>query len=189
MKHLLFIWILSGCLLNTGLSQPIDTSNFKSEYLANLVKEGVDRLREKKKLAPLIQDSILTLAAEDHASYVSKHKTLTHFQKDHPDKKTPFDRIVHYGGNHFKQVGENIVMSYLMVPIKVRGKIETHKEYQEAAEGLVRDWKKSRVHYKNIITPSYNQTGLAITFDHESMQVYGVQVFGRSDKPATGTFK
>ncbi len=189
MKHFLIICLLGGCFITTGLPQSIDINDFRADYLAGLVKEGVDRLREKKHLDPLIQDSILTLAAQDHADYLTKNKTLSHFQKKHPRKKTPFDRINYYGGDHFKQVGENIVMSYVMVPIKIRGKIQTYEEYQETAEGLVKDWKKSRVHYNNIITRAYNQTGLAISFDQKSMQIYGVQVFGQSDKPASGSFK
>ena len=52
------------------------------------------------------------------------------------------------------------------------------RTYEEAAAEMVEGWVHSPPHYKNILTPSFDLTGVAISVNPKDKSITGVQVFG-----------
>ena len=77
---------------------------------------------------------------------------------------------------------ENVAKIFLFVPLKSndrKGTI-TVTDYQQAAFEFVIGWKNSKGHYKNLINPDYNITGIAVSYDPKTQALYAVQTFGKT---------
>lgn len=148
-----------------SLSDKPDEKNLTILFLEHLIKTQVDSVRKAHGLQPLVNDSILYVAAQDHANYLSKEKTISHYQKDKV-KHTPQNRADFYGAKHYL-VGEN-VLSY---PLE--------NTYIATARKMVLGWVNSPGHFKNIITPEYQITGLAIARHPASGNIIAVQKFAK----------
>jgi uncharacterized protein YkwD len=144
---------------------PVGKTNINIAYLEYLVKAQVDSVRHAKGLPPLVSDSILYLSARDHAEYLTDKPGIGHFQKD-ARKKTPQDRADFYGAVNYL-AGEN-VLSY---PLE--------DTYIATARRMVKGWVNSPGHYRNIITNSYQITGVAIMPHRKNGNLIAVQVFAR----------
>ncbi len=162
--------------------QPDDKINFSSfnkKYLEHLIKIKIDSVRGLKNLKPLVNDSILYLAACDQAEYITKKKMLGHFQEENPQKKNPQLRAEFYGAVNY-QVGENVEVTSVNVPMKnKRGREYTNNTYELLAFDFVDGWVHSPHHYANIITPDYQITGVAVSINPETNEVYAAQVFAK----------
>ncbi len=161
-------------------SQRIDIENFNHNYLEHLIKTGIDSLRTSEGLQPLQNDSILYNASRDHALYMKGTNILDHTQKDNPQKETPHQRIVLYGGN-FSMTAENIAFTYIYLPLASEGSpsVIIVTDYKDLAAYFVQGWKNSPGHYRNIMRPEYNRTGVAVSYNPLTQIVFGVQKFGR----------
>ncbi|MDJ1484729.1 CAP domain-containing protein [Cytophagaceae bacterium YF14B1] len=144
---------------------PIHRSSINIKYLEFLVKTQVDSVRRTKGLSPLISDSIAYLAAQDQGEYLKNKPSIGHYQSS-ANKKTPQDRVNFYGASNYL-TGEN-VLSY---PLE--------NTYIETARKMVKGWVNSPGHYKNIITPSYQITGVAIVPHQKNGNLIAVQVFAK----------
>ncbi|HTF06192.1 MAG TPA: CAP domain-containing protein [Bacteroidia bacterium] len=149
-------------------------------YLEHLVKEKVDSVRNDHNLASLKNDSILYVAAKDHTDYMTRKDLLTHYETDIPEKETPTLRVKIHGGVHFSGVGENILVDYGFIPVRDKegSGSHTNETYDQLAYDMVNMWVHSPRHYQNIITPSYQLTGVAISYNSGSDKFYAAQVFG-----------
>lgn len=67
---------------------PLVRGGVNIQYLEHLVKEKVDSVRAEHNLQALKNDSILYVAAKDHADYMNARDELTHFESDIPDRKS-----------------------------------------------------------------------------------------------------
>jgi uncharacterized protein YkwD len=63
-------------------SEKPDENKLNILFLEHLIKTQVDSVRKAHGLQPLVSDSILYVAAQDHASYLSTEKTISHYQKE-----------------------------------------------------------------------------------------------------------
>ncbi|QHT66756.1 CAP domain-containing protein [Rhodocytophaga rosea] len=142
-----------------------DQHQLQIQFLEHLIKTQVDSVRKAHGLRHLVNDSILYIAAKDHATYLSAEKDISHFQNS-VQKRTPQNRAEFYGAQQYL-VGEN-VLSY---------SLET--TYIATARKMVKGWVNSPGHYKNIITPDYQVTGVAIARHPESGNIIAVQKFAK----------
>lgn len=148
-------------------------------YLEHLVKEKVDSVRRENNLPALRNDSILYVAAKDHSGYMNDRDQLTHYENDIPEKQTPSLRVKFHGGDEFIGVGENVLFDFAFQPVNTKGVgTHTNSTYDQLAYDMVNMWVHSPPHYQNIITPTYQLTGVAITYNEKTDKFYSAQVFG-----------
>lgn len=158
---------------------PISISGLNEKYLEHLIKEKIDEVRVNHNLSPLFNDSILFVAAKYHSSYLYKKGELSHFEMEHPKFETPQKRADQFGAVNYL-VGENVALTFVNIPAKdKKGKVHTNETYEQTATDFVTMWVNSPGHYKNIITPDYNATGLAIWTDTKTNTIYAVQKFAQ----------
>ena len=165
----------------------IDSDNFQKTYLEHLIKIKIDALRKVNKCDLLINDSSLYLASNHHAKYMLTRKRITHFEEEELRTKSPLDRVKYFGAN-ISLVGENVLeISYGSNYKGKRGlKINT-STYSELAAAIVDLWENSPGHFKNIITPEYQLTGVALAVDSKTQMVYACQKFAKVNYKYTFT--
>jgi uncharacterized protein YkwD len=155
----------------------ISVSGINEKYLEHLVKEKIDEVRSQHRLKALANDSILYVAAKFHSNYLFKKGKLSHTEAENPITETPQKRVEYFGAVNYL-VGENIALTYISIPTKdKKGNVHTNQTYDQTATDLVTMWVHSPGHFKNIITPEYNSTGLAVWLDPKTNAVYAVQKF------------
>ncbi len=165
----------------------IDFNNFDKRYLEHLTKIKVDSVRIAHGLKPLVNDSLLYVAACDHSNYLLKNNKTGHYQ-DNDIKHSPQDRVVYYGGHEYLS-GENVISSFVHKPVKPKQKRDkkgriikqepkTYKTYDQLATALCHGWVNSPPHFANMRRPHWQLTGLCIELDTESKVVKGTQLFG-----------
>jgi uncharacterized protein YkwD len=177
MKLLLYICILSCFLLKA--QDTITINQLNEQLLEELIKVKIDSVRKGIKINTLEIDSILYLAAKDHAMYLLKTGKLSHNQSN-AKKKDPHKRIQYFGGSHYYLSGENVAFVPVLVPILLykTNKPVTLHTYNQTADAFVQSWVKSPPHYSNIKNKAYKFTAVAVSVDVKKSTVYAVQVFG-----------
>ena len=140
------------------------------------MKKEIDEVRVELGIPPLINDSILFLAAQDHAIYLDKHKKLSHYQDKITNKYTPQLRAEFYGAKNY-QVGENIVQITLNSNVYIKRDTIEISTYQKAARAMRLLWVNSPGHYANITTIDYDITGLSIHYNPTTNELRCVQKF------------
>ena len=157
----------------------IDPEHFNKALLEHFIKIRIDGVRQGQKLVILQNDSLLYLAALDQAVFLLKKPDIGHIQ---PGKKksTPMDRA-HYYKADYPMIGENVERIYYLTNMemkKVSKKPVFIRTYDEAAIEMVEGWVHSPPHYKNILTSSFDLTGVAVSVNPKDKSITGVQVFG-----------
>jgi uncharacterized protein YkwD len=164
-----------------GQSQsPFDPINLGTPDLAKLNEltfQAVNNLRVERKTAPLVWDSVLFRAAQDHAHYLIQQSKLAHTQSS-KEKNTPAQRVKVHGGLFFTRVGENLVGVVLGTNFSKQGRRLSTISLNATAQAMAQLWKLSPGHYKNILEPRFNVTAVATAYDKSSQRVVCVQVFG-----------
>lgn len=155
----------------------IDGSNVNMKLLEHEVKILVDSTRRANNLPPLFNDSILYVASQHHSGYLVKKGALSHKEVEHKTFYSPQDRANYYGTPKSYYVGENIAYTLYNSKVNVKGKIFRTNDYREIARSLVESWIHSKGHFKNMINPEYQITGLAIGVDPEKKRIYACQKF------------
>lgn len=173
--------ILAFVFFQVGYTQSpttyFDDNNPNIKYLEHLIKKGVDEVRENLGLKPLVNDSILYLAAGDQAGYLKKLRRLTHYQSSDPSKRTPQLRAEFYGAKNYN-VGENVASTtYGTTTTMSTGEDISTKSYGGIANAIVTSWVNSPGHYQNIITKEYEVTGLSVSLDKKKQTIYACQNF------------
>ena len=97
---------------------PKDFTQIDQNIINKHIINEVNILRKRKKRPPLKNDFKLHKAAQDHAQYLSKKNTLTHFQNI-KKKKTPADRLSFYKID-FVSCGENVQYIQPKFPFKLK---------------------------------------------------------------------
>lgn len=179
-KNTLFSFLFFALLVllfhKKGVSQEEQASFTDTTLLNTYILEEINHLRKKARALPLEINKGLRAAAEDHALFLTTSKKLTHFQKRNKKKYTPDDRITFYGVN-FDVVGENI--QQIMIS-DITNELNSNKKlddpYRALAKLLVKNWRKSPPHYKNLIDKEYNFTYTAIVLANNG-RLYACQLF------------
>jgi len=154
----------------------INVQNFNKKKLEHLVKIKVDSVRRSHNCKDLINDSILYVASNHHAIYMLEQNRLSHDETD-PITKTPQLRAKYYGAKNYS-VGENVLKTFYNTTIttKNKKKINTNT-YEGLATAIVTGWVNSPGHFKNIITPGYQITGVTVAINIEKNILYACQKF------------
>ena len=177
----LFAALFTSGLLSAQTEDRFDLSTFNPQYLEHLVKIGVDEVRKKHDCSPLVNDSILFVASQHHANYMTRLGRLTHKETDSVQTKTPQLRAEFFGAENYN-VGENVL--YVPYNSKIKSKkgkkFDTHT-YQGIADAMVDSWVNSPGHFKNIITKDYQITGLSVSIDPAKGRIYACQKFAKVD--------
>ena len=179
------IFLLSILLLASRISSSqvkdtaINPDHFNKALLEHFIKIRIDSVRHGKKLGGLQNDSLLYLAALDQAVYLVKKPDIGHIQ---PGKKknTPMDRA-HYYKAFYSMIGENVERIFYLMNMEMKKVSKTPvfiRTYDEAAKEMVEGWVHSPPHYKNILTPEFDLTGLAVSVNAKTQSITCVQVFG-----------
>lgn len=175
---------LFACLLFAGFFMPasyaqtaIDPNNFQKEKLIDLLQQKTDSARRAHDLPGWKQHEVLSKAAADHALYLLKKGSLTHFQNKKA-KYSPQDRVIFYGGKGF-YTGENVAEHPILVPLyKIKGQtIERVTTYEESALLFVQQWLGSPSHRKNLLKAQYILNGIGVAYDKKTQRIYAVQLF------------
>ena len=185
MKKIISLLSISLLLvLKVTAQTPIDETNFDAALLQELILEKVDSVRQAHKKSGFAPDSVLQQAALDHAQYLAKKQTLSHFQEGNKKKYNPQDRVVYFGGKGY-QTGENAAEHPIKVLlVKQKGStVSKVNDYEQSALLFVQQWVNSPMHFKNLMRDDYSRTGLAVSFSPKNNRIYAVQVF--SPEPIT----
>ncbi|PIS33034.1 MAG: hypothetical protein COT39_00995 [Parcubacteria group bacterium CG08_land_8_20_14_0_20_48_21] len=109
-------------------------------------------------IAPLVENTILAQAAQQHAADMAQQHYFAH---TNPQAKR-FSSWIRNAGYPYSRVGENLAMDFL------------------TGEGVVGGWMGSQAHRTNLLDVRYTDMGIAVTqaivADHTTTLV--VQVFG-----------
>ena len=168
-------------LLFAQAEERFDPASFNQKYLEHLVKIKVDEVREKYDCEALINDSILYVASNHHATYMSYKGRLSHTENDLVQTKTPQLRAEYFGAINYR-VGENVLyVPYNSTFKSKKGKKFKTTTYQAIADAMVDSWVNSPGHFKNIITKDYQVTGLSVSMDIEKGRIYACQKFAVVD--------
>lgn len=157
---------------------PIKEQDFDADLLEELILEKVDSVRLAHRKSVFVPDSIMQKAAVDHALFLARKKTLSHFQEGNKKKYNPQDRVVFFGGKGYL-TGENAAEH----PIKMllhqnKGMtIKKVEEYEQSALLFVQQWVNSPMHFKNLMREDYSRTGIGVALDSKNNRIYAVQVF------------
>lgn len=157
---------------------PINEKKFDTALLQQLILEKIDSVREAYQKPGFTKDAILQRAAEDHASYLARKQTLSHFQDGNKKKHNPQDRVVFFGGEGYL-TGENAAEHPVKVLLRL-GKgmtINRVENYEQSALLFVQQWVNSPMHFKNLMREDYSRTGVAVALDQKENRIYAVQVF------------
>lgn len=182
--QLLLSFLLSFIVLLTSTaswsqspSTHFDVRRYDAKYLEHLITAGIDSVRNLHDCDPLVNDSILYIAAGDQAQYIFEKQRLSHFQQGNKQKRTPQKRAEFYGAQGY-QVGENVArVSANAKPVNPSR--QQRNTYGSVADALVNGWVNSPGHFQNIITKDYQITGLAITVDTANNNIYACQKFAQ----------
>lgn len=156
----------------------MDVYNIDNALLNKYILLEVNKLRKKEKVDPIENRMELLAAAQDHANYMMNERKLTHFQKFNKIKKSPKNRVDYYG-RLFNTVGENVQLANLRIVARSTDKNPPISTYEQLAEELVENWKKSPGHFKNMVSPDFKSTYTAVSINADG-EVYACQVFGGS---------
>ena len=123
----------------------------------------VNRDRQLNGLSPLVEDPLLSQAAQEHSQDMLARNYFAHFT---PEGKTPTDRFAQIGGKG--GAGENIA--------KQTGSLGISLNYG-LLERLQKGWMYSTGHRQNLLKPDYVRFGYGIVVDPLSGQAYAAQEF------------
>ncbi|NRA12373.1 MAG: hypothetical protein HRT57_10500 [Crocinitomicaceae bacterium] len=104
---------------------------------------------------------------------------LTHEEVENKACLSPQDRANFYGAPNSYYVGENVVYASYNASVRVKGRTFERSTYKKMARCLVYSWIKSRGHFKNMINPDYQVTGLSIGIDTTQNVIYSCKKFAR----------
>lgn len=164
---------------STTAQSPTDKilpNQLNKKYLEHLIKTKVDSVRAVHNCAALVNDSILYVASDHHAQYMIKNNRLTHVENNRLTRN-PQDRAEYYGAINYL-VGENVLQTNANSMVKSKkGKILNTGTYGGLATDIVVGWVNSPGHFKNIITPEYQITGVSVA--ENNGRVYACQKFAQ----------
>lgn len=129
----------------------------------------VNRDRQLNGLAPLVEDPLMSEAAQNHSQDMLNRNYYGHIT---PEGLNPTDRFALVGGR--SGVGENIMEQTGATGISLNYRLI--EEFQKS-------WMYSAGHRQNLLEPSYTRFGYGIVTDAVSGRAYAAQLFARPEQP------
>ena len=157
-------------LISFTISGQISSSQYQNLRIA-LVK-NINQLRVSVGAKPLESNIILRKAAKQHCLYMVKYRKLTHDQHQ-IEFRTPKDRVIHFKGFEFEQVGENVLHTkQISTPLR-------SSSIDKLAKEMFDSWKNSPGHYANMINPDYEFGDIDFLYSQKEKIIYAAHVFGK----------
>lgn len=157
--------------------------NFDVNRLENLVSEGINKQRMDNGLHTLVNDPKLTLIARAHSQDMANRNYMSHYSPEGIDPtqralKEGYECRKDYGSYYTYGVGENIAQSWLYTSYMTREIYTSYNWHSEEslAEDIVKLWMTSPGHRENILTRTYDRSGLGIAITEDD-KVYATQNF------------
>jgi hypothetical protein len=128
----------------------IDTLDFKSEVLSNLISKKLNSERKKKRVDSLFQNDELRDMTLNHVQYMSKNGFVGHKQQNKETGNLE-KRLEYFDGNN-QFISENVMSIDLRkLIVKSKGRYG----YDKLARLIYDKWKKSSFDYQQIINKKY----------------------------------
>ncbi len=154
--------------IGKSLTTPLSAVSWRSlPELRAFALKLVNRDRTLNNLPPLVEDPLLSKAAQLHAEDMLKRQYFDHVS---PEGNTPRDRFIAVGGSSRVGVGENIFQSKDQSLGLTYGKVEQSQ----------RGWMYSNGHRANILTAEYIRFGYGIAVGPGG-KTYAVQMFAEPE--------
>jgi len=161
---------------STTLASIFDPNLFDRNFLIIEIERGINEIRSRDRIRPLLPRRNLRDAAELQNDYCITIRSLTHTHEA-VRYRTVRDRVVQFGGR-YRSVGENVQYYGLMNSTISGEKFIRPTSYQQVVEGVVDNWVKSPGHYENMMKEDFSYVGTAIGWDDELTAVFVTQVYG-----------
>ena len=174
--HFIAFMISLSCLRAQLATSEINLSKFNASLLEELYIKKLNDLRVEKKCTNLKRDAVLSLAAQDQASYMANQNKLTLSQTS-KGKETTIKRVFFYKGTH-----EGINENSATIPIKKLSSSKAVKNaklittYEQAATALLENFKLNKNQFKNLINNSADVYGIGFSLTQDSA-LYVSQIF------------
>jgi uncharacterized protein YkwD len=150
-----------------------DTSTSSTKYayratdqIRHIALELVNHDRAGQGLAPLVEDRLLSSAAELHALDMARRGYFDHYN---PKGQGPTERFIALGGNS-PGVAENIVYTFHRGNYP-RVTVNNLREFQQR-------WMNSTPHRRNLLNSRYKSFGYGVAISPDGSRIYAVQLFG-----------
>jgi hypothetical protein len=130
------------------------------------IVEMTNEFRSQQKLAPVVPNAALTVAARAYATFLAQSNLFSHTA----DGRQPSDRVK-AAGYKYCQTAENLALN-----LDSRG-FEVRQLARDAVEG----WKNSPGHRKNLMAPHVTEIGVGIAKAPREEKYLSVQLFGRPE--------
>jgi len=128
----------------------IDTLNFKSVVLSNLIAKKINSERKKKKLDSLSYNNELSRMTLNHVQYMADNNVVGHEQQNKQTNNLE-KRLIFFEGNN-KFIAESVASIDLRsLIVKSKGRLG----YDKLAKLIYDKWKKSSFDYQKIINQKY----------------------------------
>ncbi|MBU0766110.1 MAG: CAP domain-containing protein [Bacteroidetes bacterium] len=159
------------------------TKNLDYQFLEYLIKRQTDSIRITNGLLPLMNDSILYLAAADHVEYLTAEKILDHYQRNKAKTETPQKRVRNYGAGNYI-VGENLGIFHLHTSIfyTFAGEASEHiiSTYIQAANHVITEWINDPGSLANMLCKKNILTGVSVMAEPYSNVIRVVQLLAQA---------
>jgi uncharacterized protein YkwD len=171
----LFFGLLSGTDANaSSKTSQAPTSNAQSQRIAYRATDQIRRMaldlvnqdRSQQGIKPLIEDRLLSSAAELHALDMARRGYFDHYS---PNGQGPSERFVALGGSPIG-IAENIAYAFPKSDRQVN--VQVLSDFQQR-------WMRSAPHRKNLLNARYTHFGYGIAVSPDGDRIYAVQVFGK----------
>jgi len=157
-------------------STEINLNKINTSLLEELFIKKLNEYRVENKCATIKRDAILSLAAQDQASYMVSQKKITSRQTT-KEKESTNKRVFFYKGTH-EGINENLTC--ILIKKHSKAKSLKHKKlintYEEAANALLENWKFNKEHLKNMMDFSADVYGIGFSLSQDSA-LYASQIF------------
>jgi uncharacterized protein YkwD len=132
--------------------------------VVSLIIDRTNDFRKAEKREPVKVNAALTKAAEYFAKFMAENGKYGH----EADGQKPTDRAKKHGYD-YSLILENI--AYMFHPEGFTT--------DDLGGGLMKGWKESAGHRKNMLDPDVTETGVAVARSDKTGYYYAVQMFGR----------
>jgi uncharacterized protein YkwD len=137
-----------------------------TEQIRQIALELVNHDRATQGLAPLVEDRLLSSAAELHALDMAHRGYFDHYN---PKGQGPTERFIALGGNS-PGIAENIVYTFHQGN-QPRVTVNNLREFQQR-------WMNSALHRRNLLNSRYKSFGYGVAISPDGSRIYAVQMFG-----------
>lgn len=169
---------MNSILFSQNSNSQISYNQFNKKYLEHLIKVKIDSVRNSHNCKKLVNDSILYFASMYHSKYMANNERLSHFELKE-ETKTPQLRANFFGAKNYS-VGENVLKISFQSDIEIWNKKRiSSSTYNGLSDAIVNAWVNSPGHFKNIITPKFQITGVSVQVDSSKNVLYACQKFAK----------